>query len=34
MKLTFLFIVLLALLAAGCMEGGVVDSAIDNILGQ
>ena len=34
MKLKFLFIILLALLAAGCMEGGAVDSAIDNILGQ
>ena len=34
MKLTFLFIAILALLAAGCMEGGAVDSAIDNILGQ
>ena len=34
MKLTFLFIAILALLAAGCMEGGAVDSAMDNILGQ
>jgi len=34
MKLTFLFIAILALLAAGCMDGGVLDSAMDNILGQ
>jgi len=34
MKLKFLFIILLALLAAGCMEGGSIDSAINNILGQ
>ena len=34
MKIKILFIVLLALLAAGCMEGGAVDSAIEKILGQ
>jgi len=34
MKLKFLFIVLLGLLAVGCMEGGAIDSAINNILGQ
>ena len=34
MKLTFLFIAILTLLVAGCMEGGGIDSAMDNILGQ
>jgi len=34
MKLKFLFIAIIALLAAGCMEGGAIDSAINNILGQ
>ena len=34
MKLKLFFIVLLALLAAGCMEGGAIDSAITNVLGQ
>ncbi len=34
MKLTFLFIAILSLLAAGCMEGGAIDSTISNILGE
>jgi len=34
MKLRFLFIAILALLAAGCMEGGSIDSSITNILGE
>ena len=34
MKLTFLYIAILALLAAGCMEGGVIDSAFTSILGE
>jgi|TARA_B100001245_G_scaffold221944_1_gene193701 hypothetical protein len=34
MKLTLLFIATLALLAAGCMEGGAIDSTMTNILGQ
>ena len=34
MKLKFLFIILLALLAAGCMEGGAIDSTMTNILGE
>ena len=34
MSLKFLFIAILALLVTGCMEGGAVDSAMDNILGQ
>jgi len=34
MKLKFLFIAILALLAAGCMDGGSIDSSITNILGE
>jgi len=34
MKLKFLFIILFVLLIAGCMQGGAIDSAMTNILGQ
>ena len=34
MKLTFLLIAILALLAAGCMQGGAIDSTMTSILGQ
>jgi len=34
MKLKLFFIALVALLVVGCMEGGTIDSAITNILGE
>ena len=34
MKLKLFFMVLLALLVAGCMEGGAIDSGITSILGE